>query len=163
MTKHFDSFADIAIHFATLGVAVAEVNHHAVEKAALMIENSAKAELGNYQPATGPFNEWAPLTDATLKTHESYGMGDTPLLLTGQLRDSIQHEVSGMEAIIGTKMEIGEYQEVGTSKIPPRPFMGPAAYNNLENIKHLLGKSTAQAIAYGAAGAFIALDHDKAP
>ena len=74
------------------------------------------------------------------------GVGDTPLLVTGELYASIEHEVEGNEAVIGTKLEIGEYQEFGTKNIPPRPFMGPAAFNNQAKIKKIMSHSLVTAI-----------------
>lgn len=97
------------------------------------IEETAKEEIGVYQPAYGPFDAWAPLAESTKADRVRKGYTeDDPLLRSGELRDSIQSEVVGLAAIVGTKSEIGFWQEVGTSHIPPRPFMGPAYVRKID-------------------------------
>jgi HK97 gp10 family phage protein len=71
------------------------------------------------------------------------------LLVTGELYASIQHESSGNEAVIGSKMDIGAYQEFGTDKIPPRPFMGPAAFVNKEKIERIMARGVVAGILGG--------------
>ncbi|WP_336702770.1 hypothetical protein [Pantoea dispersa] len=91
------------------------------------IEETAKEEIGIYQPAYGPFDAWAPLAESTKADRVRHGYSeDEPLLRSGELRDSIQSEVMGLAAIVGTKSEIGLWQEVGTAHMPARPFIGPA-------------------------------------
>lgn len=133
--REFSDLASFAAHFATLHHHIQEEAERALKKAALLIEKSAKVELGYYQPGVGPYPAWAQLAQSTLATHALYGVGDTPLMLTGALYASIEHEIQGPTAIIGTKSEIGAYQEFGTARIPPRPFMGPAVYTNIDKIK----------------------------
>ena len=74
-------------------------------------------------------------------------------LLSPDLRESIQHEVDGtighLEAIIGSKSDIAEYQEFGTEKIPPRPFIGPAAFNQKDKIQQLLGEAFVEGLVGG--------------
>ncbi|PVY84045.1 hypothetical protein C7434_3755 [Pantoea sp. PNA 14-12] len=97
------------------------------------IEETAKEEIGVYQPAYGPFDAWAPLAEATKADRVRRGYSeDEPLLRSAQLRDSIESEIVGLAAIVGTKKEIGLWQEVGTSHIPPRPFMGPAYVRKID-------------------------------
>lgn len=97
------------------------------------IEETAKEEIGVYQPAYGPFDAWAPLAESTKADRVRLGYSeDEPLLRSGELRDSIQSEVVGLAAIVGTKSEIGLLQEVGTSYLPPRPFIGPAYVRKID-------------------------------
>lgn len=97
------------------------------------IEETAKEEIGVYQPAYGPFDAWAPLAESTKADRVRKGYTeDDPLLRSGEIRDSIQSEVVGLAAIVGTKSEIGFWQEVGTSHIPPRPFIGPAYVRKID-------------------------------
>ena len=50
---------------------------------------------------------------------------DEPLLRTGELRDSISWEHrSPISTVVGSTSEIAVYQELGTVRIPPRPFLG---------------------------------------
>lgn len=118
-----------------------------LEAAAKLIQTDAQGQLGNYQPAVGGFPAWAPLSPVTLGIKETKGYPvPSPLLVTGALRDSIVTEVSPWEAIIGSTSPIAAYQEFGTSTtgwggagIPPRPFLGPAAFKNKEAIRAIIG------------------------
>lgn len=104
------------------------------------IEKTAKEELGVYQPAFGPFDAWDTLADSTMASRSSAGYSENePLLRSGELRDSIQSEVVGLAAIVGTKSDIGLYQEVGTSNIPPRPFIGPAYVRKIDKLMDTVG------------------------
>ncbi len=113
-----------------------------VKEFAEEVEKTAKEELGNYQPAYGPFNAWDSLAESTKEDRANQGYPeDEPLLRSGELRDSIEHEVMGLSAIIGTKSQIGFWQEVGTDKIPPRPFMGPAYVRKVDGFMEEIGAS----------------------
>lgn len=103
------------------------------------IEETAKEEIGVYQPAFGPFEAWAPLAESTKADRVRLGYSeDEPLLRSSELRDSIQSEVVGLAAIVGTKSEIGIWQEVGTNHIPPRPFIGPAYVRKIDPLMESL-------------------------
>jgi len=103
------------------------------------IEETAKEEIGVYQPAYGPFDAWAPLAESTKADRVRKGFTeDDPLFRSGKLRDSIQSEVVGLAAIVGTKSEIGLWQEVGTARIPPRPFIGPAYVRRFDPLLEMI-------------------------
>lgn len=154
-TKSFDNLALFALHLAEAAVAVRAFELHALDRAAKLVETAAKAEFGTYQPEVGPFAAWAPLADATVADRVRQGFTpDEPLLRTGALRDSISRQVSGNEALIGSTSDVMLYQELGTSKIPPRPVLGPAAFSNQKAVQALLGESLMHAIEYGASGGF---------
>jgi phage gpG-like protein len=68
------------------------------------------------------------------------------LLRTGELRDSIHHDVTELVATIGSTSEIAEWQEFGTERIPPRPFLGPAAVRNHDKMMDELGGAVTSAI-----------------
>jgi hypothetical protein len=65
------------------------VRHSALEEAAQMIEDRAKELIGHQQ------SSWPPLKPETV-AHKA--TGDSPLLETGEMRDSISHMVDGHEA-----------------------------------------------------------------
>lgn len=46
---------------------------------------------------------------------------------TGYLRSSISTDIGGMEAEIGPTAAYGAFQEFGTSRMAPHPYMMPAA------------------------------------
>lgn len=139
-----------AEHLAVLSIGIAKIEDKALEKCVALIERDAKAQIGEYQSAVGPFPEWAELADSTEfdKMRKGYPV-DAPLLREGDLRDSIEHEVARAEAVVGSKSEIMEYQEFGTPTIPPRPVIGPAAFKNKEKIQKILGHAAVEGITGG--------------
>lgn len=148
--REFGDVATFAAHLLTLNAAIEHSTHKGLEKVAKIIERDAKGQIGHYQPEVGPFQDWAPLAESTEAEKARLGYpADAPLLREGKLRDSIQHEVAGHEAVIGSKSEIAEYQEFGTRTIPPRPFIGPAAFKNKDAIQHILGASLVQGLIGG--------------
>src|ERR1700723_1050701 len=80
------------------------VRHHALEKAAVIVEDEAKRVIGTYD------YHWPPLAESTLRKKAD----DTPLLESGKLRDSISHTVESHRALIGTEEKSGLYAELGT-------------------------------------------------
>lgn len=148
--REFESLGQFAEHLATRAVAVAVSEQKALKECAKLVEKTAKEQIGEYQPAVGPFPSWAPLADSTEAEKARLGYpADAPLLREGDLRDSIEHEVQGFEAVIGSKSDIAEYQEFGTSKIPPRPFIGPAAFRNKKKIQRILGAGVVEGLVGG--------------
>lgn len=125
------ALAELAIHAQA---------QNALERVAKRVEATAKAEFGTYQPETGPFPEWAELAESTQEERARLGFTpNDPLLRNGDLRESITHEMGDREAIIGSTSEIMEWHEFGTEKMPPRPVLGPALFNNHDTIINDLG------------------------
>lgn len=123
-------------------VEVEHSNHRAIESAATMLETEAKESLGHYQAG------WPPLKPETIARKST---GDSPLLETGELRDSIQHNsttsLGGAEAYVGTDNPVGIYQEFGTSRgIPPRSFMVSAAVRKQGEIIDEIGREVVMAL-----------------
>lgn len=148
--REFHSLESFAIHLAGAAVAVVVAEHKALGRAAVVIEKDAKNRIGEYQGSVGPFQDWAPLADSTEAEKERLGYAlDAPLLREGDLKNSIEHEVENGEAIIGSKLDIAAYQEFGTEKIPPRPFIGPAAFANKDKIERLIGNAAIEGLTLG--------------
>ncbi len=142
MTKEFSGFGEFARHLATIDAAVQVAEHQGLKKVAQLIEDTAKAEIGHYQSAVGPFPAWAPLAESTeaQKAAKGYPPG-APLLATGEMRDNISHQVDGDEAVIGSPDDRMVYHEFGTSKMPPRPVLGPAVFSNKAKIEKIIGQA----------------------
>jgi hypothetical protein len=71
--------------------------------------------------------DWPQLAESTQRERERLGFAaNEPLLRTGDLRESIEYTVLPREAAveIGSNDKIAVYQELGTSRIPPRSFLG---------------------------------------
>lgn len=143
-------------------LAVKEAERLAMEKATRIVQREAKREIGHYQDQAGQFVAWAGLADSTLadKDRKGYGTPD-PLLRTGNMRDSIERRVeqSGFlgvtEGAVGSDSDIAVYQELGTfgphpgpngQHIPPRSFLGGAAFRKAEEVAEVLGSGVVAAL-----------------
>jgi hypothetical protein len=111
-----------------------------IEKACRMVEKEAKRVIGTYDYG------WPPLAEATKADRAAHGFPeDEPLLRTGEMRDSIEHNVgregSQVVGLVGTNHPIAKYQELGTSHIPPRSFLGEAAMRKEAKIHEMTGRA----------------------
>lgn len=104
-----------------------------------------RSDLAYAQVTSGRYQTLAhrlPLAEATKIDRVRQGYSeDEPLLRSGELRDSIQSEVVGLAAIVGTKSETGLWQEIGTDRIPPRPFIGPAYLRKIDPLMEAIGQT----------------------
>lgn len=57
---------------------------------------------------------------------------------TGRLRGSITHLVDDRSVTIGTNVEYGKYQELGTSRMKAQPFLEPGIMNNMDEYKDII-------------------------
>ncbi|WP_028534221.1 hypothetical protein [Paludibacterium yongneupense] len=140
----FNDMAALAFHFAKAAAREPVVLENGLEKCAVHIEGLAKDEIGHYQSSVGPFPAWAELADSPEQQKAAHGYPvDAPLLASGEMREAITHEVSGFEAAIGVKDDdAGKkliYHELGTSKMPAQPVLGPAAFRGKEFIIRTIG------------------------
>jgi HK97 gp10 family phage protein len=127
--KTFSLVESIAF-FATLKLEMEAVNHSALEKAAQIVEKEAKRVIGTYD-----YN-WTPLAASTLAKKAA----DTPLLETGEMRDSIEHISDHKEANIGSNNDKALWQELGTVKIPPRSFLAGALQHKTDEVVETIGR-----------------------
>lgn len=146
--REFSSMGAFAAHLLTRQAVVALELRAGLLEVAHAVRDTAKDELGEYQNSIGPFPAWQELADRTKAHHVKEiaagngapdAGGNTPLLLTGGLRDSIEAEVGGLEAVVGATIDEGVWMELGTTTAPPRPFLGPAIYHREKLIKRVLG------------------------
>lgn len=74
---------------------------------------------------------------------EPQGAGDhdKPWRRTGALHDSITATAAGLEAAVGSNDPAAAPQELGTSRIPPRPFLAPVAVERAQAIAKAIGQS----------------------
>src|SRR5258707_5515565 len=111
-----------------------------IERACQIIQKKAKATIGHEHDA------WPPLAPSTLAKKSA----NTPLLETGAMRDSIEYTVSGLQGWVGSDSPIAVYQELGTSRIPPRSFLVSAAISSEDKIHRMVGASAVAALSgYG--------------
>ena len=105
--------------------------HDALDGACKIVETEAKRVIGTYDYG------WPPLKPETIARK---ARGDTPLLETGDMRDSIEHTVQDKSGFVGSNDDKAVWQELGTSRgIPPRSFLGGAAMRKGEEVAHAIG------------------------
>jgi phage gpG-like protein len=123
---------------ALLGGFVVEIEHQnreALKEVAKLVDKGAKEVIGTYDYG------WPQLAQSTQKQREYLGFEpNEPLLRTGEMRDTIQHCSDHREARIGSNSDIAVYQEMGTSKIPPRSFLKETMVRKMPEIKKIIGE-----------------------
>jgi hypothetical protein len=112
-----------------------------IRKACEMVCTEAQRVIGTYD-----YN-WTPLAPATL-AHKFF---NTPLLETGEMRDSIEWSTShdGLEGAVGSNSDIAVWQELGTSKIPPRSFLARAAIEIEPKIHKMAARAVVSVLSGG--------------
>jgi len=123
-----------AAFFAALAHEISGAKHEGLEKAGQIVEDEAKRVIGQ------GYSSWPPLAESTIREKARLGYDvPNPLLRTGAMRDSIEHTVEGHSAFIGSNSDIARYQEIGTSRIPPRSFLVQGAVTKLPEIARAIG------------------------
>ena len=137
---------EFAVALRGVSSAVRKAEQHGLEEGAKLIKQEAKDLIGTEYAA------WLALTDSTVARKAARGQtgrvsATDPLLATGELRATIGHQVDGNTAVIGTPDQVGVYQEFGTERIPPRPFLAPAAFRKGEAAAKGIGEAVQRALA----------------
>lgn len=140
--KQFNSCADFGRFLQRVAAEIPEAQKHGMRDASEIQVKEAKAEIGTYAQAAGPFPAMPPLSEATLEGFihplgfripgklESYP--EDPLLRTSGMRDSIEGAHDEHNSVVGSDDEVMLYQEMGTPgalyPIPPRSVIGRAVF-----------------------------------
>ncbi|QEH36502.1 hypothetical protein OJF2_50860 [Aquisphaera giovannonii] len=141
---------ELAAKLGEIALQQHEMEQHALEKAAKLVEKRAKEKIGEYQDQAGPFIAWPDLAESTKADRARQGFPeDEPLLRTGEMRDSIEHTVGNGEAQVGSNSDIAVYQELGTQHIPPRSFLGGAVVDEMDRIIKIVGEDAVAALGTG--------------
>ena len=157
--REFAHIGEMVAHLAGMAAAETLALHHGLKKCAVAIEKTARSEIGTYQGEVGQFAAWAPLADSTQADRVAKGYTpNDPLLRSGELRNSISHQIDTLEAVIGSTSEVMVYQELGTAAIPPRAVLGPAAIRNKALIMRTLGHAAAEGLLYGSGSTLTKLE-----
>jgi len=107
------------------------VFRYAMIRACVLVQSDAMLRIGHYQAAVGPFPKWQQLAAETQAERARLGYTpNDPLLRTGDLARSIQFTIEGDTGYVGSDDPVAVYQELGTARIPARPFLGPALFVN---------------------------------
>jgi HK97 gp10 family phage protein len=108
-----------------------------LDKVGELAQTIAVHAIGNEQEG------WPPLAESTIADKAAKGYAvPAPLLRTGEMRDSIKRELDpfDLEVVVGSASPIALYQEMGTSRIPPRPFLEMGMKNALPFAEETFGK-----------------------
>ena len=127
--------------FLGMAHAFEKAKKDALEHACTIIEKEAKRVIGTYDYG------WPALKESTI-AHKS--TGDSPLLETGEMRDSIEHKVVGSSGFVGSDDMKAVWQELGTVKIPPRSFLMGAAMNKGDEVAKALATDLFAILSTGA-------------
>jgi phage gpG-like protein len=125
----FGSIAAFVAFLETRPRAVEEAEKLGLDAAGKMLRREARDMIGEEIP------QWADLAPATVQEKQRLGYtgqvsATDPLLRTGELRNSIDYEVGEHKVTLGSTDPIAPFQEHGTAKIPPRPFIGSTMYRS---------------------------------
>lgn len=133
--------------FETLatGTLIMETASSALNAAGHTMVVEIRSKIGEQQPY------WPALSPVTIedKMRRGYPV-PSPLLREGDLRDSymfeVEEEVLDTRLTIGSTDRVGLYHELGTSKMPPRPVLGPTVQAFAPQIAGELGVRTYRTI-----------------
>lgn len=131
------SLAGLANHFGRIAARFDIGMHGAMKRAAVVVETEAKSAIG-----TNKYG-WPALQPETITRKAN---GNTPLLETGALRDSITHEVNFLNARVYSDDPKMGYHELGTTKMPPRPVLATAAQRKEREVAEILGRQAVSLI-----------------
>lgn len=116
---HFPSAGAFAEFLQTVKAPIQTMQRRGLERICVAVKTEAKSALGTYKYG------WPRLSPKTIALKRT---GDSPLLETGTLRASIMHTVHSHErATVFSDDPKARYLSYGTSRMPPRPFLEPAA------------------------------------
>jgi len=141
------TLAGMANHFAKIAARFDVGMHGGLKRAAVLVETEAKSAMGTYKYG------WPALDPKTVARKRS---GDTPLVETGALRDSITHEVNFLSARVYSDDPKMGYHELGTVKMPPRPVLATAAQRKEREVAEILGRQAVSLISGDGGSATIA-------
>lgn len=71
---------------------------------------------------------------------------DEPWLQSGTLRNSVGAQADGLQAVVGSSDPAAVPQELGTAKMPARPFLAPVAAGMGEEVARAVGARVAAAL-----------------
>jgi phage gpG-like protein len=131
------SLAEFAAKLIASDVNLKAAETEVIAAACAMVAERAKDIVGVQQSG------WAPLSPETLKRKDGV---NTPLLETGEMRDSIAWNSDDQEGYVGSNNKKAFWQELGTSRgIPPRSFLGATAIQMEGEIDKMADRAVAAA------------------
>ena len=107
-------------------------------RSCVLVQQAAQERLGEYHGVAGPYAAWQQLAASTQAERARLGFApNKPLLRTGDLGYSIEFCIVGDTGHVGSDSQIAVYQELGTSTIPARSFLGAAAFTKSPQVRRI--------------------------
>lgn len=133
-----DDIAKLAARFMKWDAHSAAADERSLMRAGKVVQRRVRGAIGTYEFG------WPPLSPATIARKRR---GDTPLLETGEQRDSYGVNKVDRETVeVGSSNPKATWSELGTSRAPPRPVLVPAAQAEEQNVVAILGSGALETL-----------------
>jgi phage gpG-like protein len=127
--------------FSAMKIELDAIEHAVIVRACQLVCEAARDAIGKEH------DYWPALQPETVAERLRAGYAaDQPLLRTGELKNSISWRAEGLTGLVGSDNDKAVYHELGTSSIPPRPFLVPAAQQMEHRIVDMAGRAAAAVI-----------------
>ena len=146
MTQRFTSIASFVRHLETRPAAMEKAEQQGLKLVGQLFVAECQALIGQ------ELDSWAPLAASTVIEKERLGYvgrvsATDPLLARGDLSLSFSYELHRHMVVFGSDDPVMLFHEYGTSKMPPRPVVGPVTAHHGKEGAELVGNYMAGALA----------------
>lgn len=143
----FSSIDQFLSELRTLQSRLPRIEHQALEEAGEHLVAGAQAMIGR------EIAQWAALAAVTVQEKARLGYtgrisATDPEYRTGELRISISYSIEGKALILGTTDPIAPFQEMGTSRMPPRPFISTTMFRDGRAAAELVAEHIVAAVGF---------------
>ncbi len=145
--KTYQSFGALARALERTAAELPATYTAAMRAGAEAVKSDAQERIGHYQAGWDRLQPQTVAQKSRMQIAPGGDGGDNPLLRTGGMRASITAESTETGFVVGSADEVLAYQEIGTSRIPPRPVLAPALKHMAPFITTVLGRAVEKTLA----------------
>lgn len=142
-----DDLFDAIRKFGLVAIEYEVIQHGLLEAAAKDFLKKAKAAMGTYEYG------WPQLQADTISRKTT---GDTPLIETGEMKESGSYEIHTDFVLVGFEDPKMHFHEFGTPHVPPRPVIGGTIDHHGQEIADDIGIHFGEIFSETLAGSSIA-------
>jgi hypothetical protein len=148
----FPNIGALAAHFERAAMRLPAEIHAALTERAIDVRQIAYEKIGGYQaaaesPQGAEFPGWSELADATKEDRVQQGYSpDDPLLRSGGFAETITSDIQPSQFTVGSADPRAEWFEQGTSRMPPRPSIGPAMAQSMDATNDRMAEAIVRAM-----------------